>query len=376
MKTIIPICILLILSIACTDKVSKEKEASPSITSNKVILTDAQYENAHLETTALEEKNIATVLKLNGKVSVLPQNLVSVSVPLGGYLLKTDLLPGMYVKKGSLLATMEDPQYIQLQQEYLLTKSKLQLAEAEYNRQKELNKSQAGSDKILQQAETEINSQRINLNALTVKLRLINKNPETISAKNISKNINVYSPISGYVSEVNFGIGKYVNSTDVLFELINPDNFILILKAYEGDITKLQKGQRVNVYSNNQPEVQYSTEIISINKDVSSEGTFNVYCKFSDSKNTDLYPGMYLNAEAKIFSHLANVLPEESIVAFEGKDYVFTEISKLHYQMEEVSVGEIENGLIALHNADFLKNKKIVTKGAYTLLMKLKNTEE
>ena len=44
--------------------------------------------------------------------------------------------------------------------------------------------------------------------------------------------------------------------------------------------------------------------------------------------------------------------------------------------MIEVKVGAKEDGYIQINNANELANKKIVTKGAYTLLMKLKNTEE
>ena len=87
-------------------------------------LTDAQMKSAGVETGKLEMKKISSVLKVNGRVDVPPQNLVSISIPLGGYLRSTDLLTGTYVSKGQTLALMEDPQYIQLQQDYLTAKTK------------------------------------------------------------------------------------------------------------------------------------------------------------------------------------------------------------------------------------------------------------
>jgi cobalt-zinc-cadmium efflux system membrane fusion protein len=60
---------------------------------------------------------------VNGKIDVPPQNMVSISVPLGGYLKSTKLLEGMHISKGEVIAIMEDQQYIQLQQDYLTAKA-------------------------------------------------------------------------------------------------------------------------------------------------------------------------------------------------------------------------------------------------------------
>ena len=338
-------------------------------------LTDAQFKNAHIATASLQEKNIATVLKLNGKIDVPPQNMVSVSVPLGGYLRSTKLLPGMHVNKGEVIAAMDDQQYIQLQQDYLLAKSKLHFAQLEYSRQKELNQSQASSDKVTQQAQAEVNIQTITMNALAEKLRLINKNPERINANNISKSVNVYSTITGYVSKVNVNIGKYVTPSDVLFELINPTDIHLNIKVFEKDVAKIAIGQKVIAYDNTHPDKKYNCEIILISKDVSTDGTSEVHCHFETYDKTIL-PGMYMNAEVQVSANASNTLPEESIVTFEGKEYVFVETKKHTYEITAVNSSAKENGFVTIANVEILKGKTIVTNGAYTLLMKMKNKEE
>lgn len=63
-----------------------------------------------------------------------------------------------------------------------------------------------------------MNKQRIIMNALAQKLRLININPTTLTVDNITKNVRLYSSIAGFVSKVNVNIGNYVNPSDVLFE--------------------------------------------------------------------------------------------------------------------------------------------------------------
>jgi membrane fusion protein, heavy metal efflux system len=342
---------------------------------NSVTLTDAQFKNAKISTTTLQAKNVATMLQLNGKIDVPPQNLVSVSAPLGGYLRSTKLLPGMHVRKGEIIATIEDQQYIQLQQDYLLAKSKLNFAEMEYNRQKTLNQSQASSDKIMQQAEAEVAVQRIMQNALAEKLRLINKNPDEITVNNISKTTHIYSNINGFVSKINVNIGKYIAPTEVLFELINPTDIHLNLRVFEKDVRKLAIGQQVNAYTNSEPNKSHACKIILISQDINADGTADVHCHFQNY-DKNLLPGMYMNATVNLQNQDKNTLPEASVVSFEGQEYVFVATQKQTFELVAVRTGIKENGFISIENANALAGKTIVTEGAYTLLMAMKNKEE
>lgn len=368
---------LLVLSAIFTGCSHKNKTVETTTTNNEniVTLTDAQIKNAHIQSAEMKEQAISTQLKLTGKIDVPPQNLVSISFPLGGYLKNTKLLPGMHIQKGEVIAVMEDQSYIQLQQEYLLTKSKLYFAEKEYARQLNLNKNQASSDKVTEQAESEVKNNKILLSAYAEKLKLININPSTLSESNLSKSINIYSPIAGFVSAVNVNIGKYVNPSDVLFELVNPEDIHLGLKVFEKDINKLNIGQKLTANTNANPAKKYICEIILVSKDVSEDGTTDVHCHFETYDKT-LLPGMYMNAEVQLMSALANVLPEESIVNSEAKDYVFIQNDKNIFMLQEVKLGAKENGFVEIINADVLKGKKIVNKGAYTILMKKNNVEE
>jgi membrane fusion protein, heavy metal efflux system len=375
MKNIFIITILLVAVSSCKNKIAEQEKSNEVVESNSITLTDAQFKNAGIKTTSLAQKEMAVTLRVNGKIDVPPQNLISVSVPLGGYLRSTKLLPGMHINKGEVLATMEDQQYIQLQQDYLLAKSKLHFAELEYNRQKELNQGQASSDKVTQQAQAEAASLKIMVNALAEKLKLINVNPGNLTVNNISKSINIYSSITGFVSKVNVNIGKYVNPADVLFELINPEDIHLNLKVFEKDVAKLLIGQKVMAFSNTDRNKKYLCEIILISKNIIEEGTSEVHCHF-ESYDKTLLPGTYMNAEVEINSGITNVLPEESVVNYLGVQYIFEDKGKNKFEMVEVKTGNKENGFIEIPEAENLKEKAIVTKGAYTLLMKAKNKEE
>lgn len=372
-KNIFTLMILPLL-MACHHQIEEQKVVAAQ-NENIVTLTDAQLKNATIEITSLQQKSIATVLKLYGVIDVPPQNLVSVSVPLGGYLKSTKLLPGMHIRKGEIIAIIEDQQFIQLQQDYLLAKSKLHFATLEYNRQKELNQSQASSDKATQQAQSEMQNQQILLNTLSEKLKLININTAVLTENTISKSVNVYASIDGFVSKVNVNIGRYVSPTDVLFELVNPSDIHLNLKVFEKDISKINIGQKAIAYTNTNNNLKYACEIILISKDISPDGTTEVHCHF-EQYDKNLLPGMYMNAEIELGGVLSNSLPEYAIVNYEGKNFVFVETKKQEYEITEVEIGKSENGYIEILNVDKIKNKNIVSTGAYALLMKMKNVAE
>lgn len=376
MKNIILIINIALLLTSCgNDNKQSDAENEQPTQENTLTLTDEQYKNAAIETAKIFTSNISSVLRLNGKIDVPPQSLVSVSVPLGGYLKSTKLLPGMHIRKGDPLAVMEDIQYIQLQQDYLTTKAHLSLTESEYNRQKELNQSKATSDKVFEQARTNYQTQLVLLKSLEEKLKLIGLNPQRISAGTISKSINIYSPISGFVSAVNVNIGKYVTPSDILFELVNPNDIHLNLTVFEKDINKLAVGQKLLAYSNSHPQTKYPLEVILISKNISGQNAAEVHCQFEQYDN-GLLPGMFMNAEIEVSTHNANVLPEEAIVRFENKHYVFVEKGKQTFEMKDVQIGNAENDLVEIINAEQFDNENIVVKNAYTLLMALKNESE
>jgi len=376
MKYIIIIIFITGLLSACGKKDNTPSvKDSEAVNENTVMLTDAQIQSAGVQLGKVERKDISTILKVNGTVDVPPQSLVSVSMPLGGYLKSTQLLPGMYVRKGEVIATMEDQQYIQLQEDYLVTKSNLLYAESEFRRQKELYETKSSSEKVYQQARMEYDNQKIALHALAEKMELIHLSPATLTESNISRTVQIYAPISGFVSKVNMNIGRYVTATDVLFELINPTDIHLNLRVFEKDIDKLSIGQSVMANTLHQPDKKYPCEIMLISQALSSDRTAEVHCHF-EKYDKILLPGMYLNAEIAVKNHNAFVVPEEAIVSFEGNNFIFLAVTKNEFKMTAVETGVMESGFVEIKNVESFADMDLVTTGAYTILMEMKNTSE
>ncbi len=374
MKKIFILIPIILLLISCGSNTTDVEINNNDAKNTLVTLTNEQYKNAGITLGKIKQQSIASILKVNGIIEVPPQNIVSISVPLGGYLKFTKLLSGMHVNKGEVIGIVEDQQYIQLQQDYLTTKAQFTFTENEFNRQKELNQSKATSDKVFEQIKATYQTQLILIKSLEEKLNLIGLNPNKINVNKISRSINIYSPINGYVSTVNVNIGKYVNPSDVLFELINPMDIHLALDIFEKDFDKLYLGQKLLAYSNSNPENKYACSIILISKSLSKDKSVTVHCHF-EKYNKTLLPGMFMNAELEAKSKNATVLPENAVVRFENKQYVFIAKDKNIFELVEVKTGSNFNGFVEVEIESNLIDKNFVFIGAYTLLMKMKNVE-
>jgi membrane fusion protein, heavy metal efflux system len=196
-----------------------------------------------------------------------------------------------------------------------------------------------------------------------------------LTEQTISKSVSIQSPITGYVAKVNVNVGKYVNPIDVIFELIDPSDIHLNLKVYEKDLSKIAIGQSLMAYTNHEPTKLHQCNIILIGQELSAERSTSVHCHFKKYDKA-LLPGMYMNAEIEVKSHDVFVLPQAAIVSFEGNDYVFKQLAGNQFEIIAVKLGEKERGLVAITNYEALLNQTIVEKGAYTLLMKMKNSAE
>ena len=371
--------ILFILAIwsltSCDDSPSTAEEPKSQSSDNTVVLSADQLNMVEIATTQPTAQYLSGTVRVSGKMDVPPQNVVSISVPLGGYLKATRLVPGMKVSKGEVIAEVEDQQYIQLQQDYLTTRVQLGLAEKNFLRQRDLNESKASSDKVFQQATSEYESLKIQLSALSEKLKLIHVNPESLSDRTISKSVKLYAPFSGYVSSVNGQIGAYIGPSEVLFELINPADGVLKLKVFEKDLIQLNVGQKVIAYTNSEPDKKYECEVYLVSRDIAEDRTAEVHCRFIEAQ-PNLLPGMYLNAEIDLNSRTVIAVPDQATVSYEGRSYLFVQKGPAVFEMIEVSLGQQEEGWVELINAEAFSGRDVVVEGSYTLLMTLKNKAE
>lgn len=349
-----------------------------------VELRDDQIKLSGIQTGLIEIRSVSNTLKVNGIISVAPQNQATVSVPLGGFIKNTTLLPGDAVSKGQTLAVIENQDFVDIQQNYLEAKNRLVFAEAEYKRHTELYKDDVYSEKNVQQVTVDYKNLKVLVRSLEQKLFLIGINPDQLSEDNISNKVNLVSPIKGFLKAVNVNIGKYVSPTDILFEIVNSDKLFLELTLFEKDADKVALGQKIKFFINNETEV-HEALISQTGKSVSEDKTFRVYGTVIGScKN--LLPGMYVNALIEESDLKVTALPSEAVVSFDDKDYIFVfdkekeEEGKpfTEYRIIEVIKGVTSSGYtrITLPEGFDFNQAKVVIKGAYNLLSAKKNAGE
>jgi cobalt-zinc-cadmium efflux system membrane fusion protein len=331
---------------------------------------------------AIEYRSLSNLIKINGLISAPPQNVASVSTPMGGFVKSTSLMQGSQIKQDQVLAMVENPEFIDLQQNYLESKNQLEFVEADFNRQKDLYKDNISSAKTFQQITSEYKVLKGKMNALGQKLALIGINPATLTENNIQRAIAVKSPISGFVKQVNVNIGKYVSPTDVLFEIVNTSKLTVELTVFEKDIHEISIGQHLRFGLSDEGRDQYIAVIYQVGKVLQSDKTIKVYATITNP-TARLIPGIYITASVETHNNSMTALPSDAIVQFDEKDYIFIfdRVKKengkdiTEYKMVQVKRGASDNGYtgVILPESFDIKKAKIVIKGAYNLMAAKKN---
>lgn len=357
--------------------------------SDVVELTLAQYENAGVEMGKVQMRTISGTISASGLLDVPPQSKVSISAPMGGFVKSTDLLPGSRIEKGQVVAVMQHADYIELQQEYLENLSQVSFLKTELERQEELSKENVNAKKAVQQARANYEKTAATVQGLKAKLQMLNVNIGSLEKGNLQNTVNLYAPISGYVTKVNTNIGAFVSPTDVLFEIVNTQKLHVELTVFEKDVPLLKIGQRVLFTLANEQQYRVA-KVHLIGREISADRSVQIHCDI-DKQDRELIPGMYLKAIVETDSAHVTAIPDEAVVNFEGKKYIFIEANEpkeekhhsgeeegmKHFQMIEVSTGETEHGFTEVKlPSNVTLQTNIVVKGAFSLLAKMKNSEE
>lgn len=379
--------LVLVLVSSCDSKVdSTGIQSDHSVDDSKVELSQAQYEVTGIELGKLEYKVIGTELMVNGVIDVPPQNNISITMPYGGFVKNTTLLPGDEVKKGQLLVTIENPDFIQFQQDYLESLANSTFLKAEFERQEKLFNEQVASGKNFEQSKSNYLANEARINTSRAKLELIGFDTKKVESGVIKSLVNIYSPVEGAVLDVYTNIGKYVSPQDVIMDLTNSDDLHVELSVYENDIPKIKKDQRIKFNLANTKEEWREAHVFLVGKSVRKDRSVTVHGHF-DSKNTDLLPGMYVSAKIETASEVVLVAPDDAVVRFGEKHFIFSYLGQrdengefaYDYEMIPVEMGSKEDGYIQVTLLDSVgayQDIKLVTKGAFSLMSKAKNSQE
>lgn len=382
---------------------NEEEEESTTIAS----LSEEQISSVGIRWANMEHKDLMATIKVNGQLSVPNNNKANASSLYGGVIKSLLVQLGDYVRKGQTIATITNPQYIQLQEEYLTVTSQIVLAEQELERQQELNASNAGTGRNLQTARTTMNTLRTRKASLQQQIALMGIDINSLTDSNLKSVLVVKSPINGTVSNVFAKIGSYVDVSSPVIEVVDNSLIHLDLQVFEKDLPKVKIGQVIDFSLTNNPGVTYKAKVFRIGASFENESkSIAVHCDVLGNKQ-GLIDGMNTIGLLGVGDRKALAVPNEAIVDAEGKSYIFVVTDKegeahhdeaghehqegeghehphidskptegqVNFEKIEIAKGVSELGYTAITPVRELpKETQIVVKGAFFINAKLGNT--
>lgn len=372
------------------------EESETGKVKEEVHLLQKQMDVMNIQLGQFQYLNLSTTVKSNGQLDLPPQNQASLSSVLGGRVVEVFVIEGEQVQKGQALASLEHPDFVELQEQYLKAKSHFAFLELNYQREKSLFADSVISIKSFQQMELEYNLEMAEVAALEAKLKMLDVDIEHLNTGKLSETIPVKSPIDGFVRHVEINIGKYVQPQQEMFEITDNEHIHIDLMVYEKDLDKVQEGQQVIFSLANQPDRVFEGTVFSVGKSFEQQPKAMVVHAEIENKEGNLLPGMYV--DARIITEEGNVraLPNDAIVSDGGLDYIFVlsenenhvheqEDGHHHeqahedefiFKLVEVNTGASDIGFTeTVPVVEVSDSSRVVTKGAYYLLAEMKKGE-
>ncbi|MCB0686479.1 MAG: efflux RND transporter periplasmic adaptor subunit [Saprospiraceae bacterium] len=369
---------LLVLT-SCTSKSESKamEEVIVPVTSDDMFLklNESQFTTSNMLLDTMKTHSFTQVIKSNGMFDVPPENYASISSYFGGTVTQIKLLPGVPVKKGQILFILENPEYIQLQQDYLEAKGQQEYLRTDFERQKILAQDKITSQKNYIKAESEYTVNQVKVESLAKKLLLMGINPQELDLQSLQSTINILSPINGFVSDVEITLGSFLNPSQTALTIVNPQHLHLELNIFEKDLSKVKVGQPIKFKIQEDQQEMYDAKVHLVNKSVDLENrTIGIHGHLSDENNTEKFsPGMYVEAEIETASESKPALPQEAVIEIDNKHFVLTLINSENgnysFERKLVEIGASDDGYVEiLNNQDFNKDTKFLTRGAFNLI--------
>ncbi len=311
---------------------------------NTATLTAGQMKSIKIELGSMEKKQLTASLKANGLLRVPNNNKASATALFGGVIKTILVQTGNSVSKGQVLATISNTSFITMQEEYLSTLAKAELAQLEFERQKTLKEGNANALKSFQQADAELKALKAKQASLKSQLTLAGINTENLSSENMQSVINITSPISGTISNISVNIGSFAGDNTSIAEIVDNSQLHLDLYVYEKDLQKLQVGQTIHFTLTNNPGKEYDADVYAISNTFEpNTKAVAVHAKVKGNKQ-GLIDGMSITALVSLENATVDAVPVNAIVNHEGQDYIFivsdAHSEEEHHQHEEAETAE------------------------------------
>ncbi len=353
---------------------NSENKADSSIqkSDHRIKVSKDQFKQNNMVLGNLEEKAFPISIKVNGMIDVPPESKAVVNSITGGYIKTIPLLVGDIVKKGQQLATIENPEFVQMQQEYMEVKEQLNYLKSEYERQNTMFKEDIISQKVYLKAESQYKTANARYKGLKKQLSMLNINPKRVEEGYMTSIVNIYAPISGSITKVNVSKGSYVSPTNSILEIINNDHIHIELSIFERDIMTIKKDQKIIFSIPESSDMTYEAIVHLVGTSIQDNRTIKVHAHPLDESQSFL-TGMFVNAEIITNNTTEIALPANAFVSLENDTYILIldeeKDSNFYFKQMKVETGITVNGFTELKDFKTLKKTdRVLVNGAFSLI--------
>ena len=348
-----------------------DDENSLKLTGTNV--SKAQFDANKMKLENITEQTFSTTIKVTGMIDAPPQSIEVISSFSGGYIKNSSLLIGDKVKKGQALVTIENPDFIEMQQEYLETVEQMTYLKSEYERQKLLFEEKISSQKNYLKAESDYKKNLAIANGIRKKLQLLSINPASVEQGNITSTITLYASINGNVTEINASKGAYVSPADVIIKIVNTEHIHIELTAFEKDLMQIKEGQKIAFKIPEASNTIFDAEVHLVGTSIDkTTRTSTIHGHLHDDEKHNFAIGMFVDAEIEISSSLSVAIAENAIIKIDDETVILVLKSfnddLYTFETINVTVGKKQNGLVEITSENIKPTDKILTNGAYGLI--------
>lgn len=354
------------------------EEATHEENNHIASLTDEQIRTVGIEVGKLDMRSMNASIRASGTLRVPNNYKADITTLYGGVVTSLTVHINDNVRKGQTVALIANPQFIQLQEEYITLDSKITFANQELQRQQQLTEGNAGIGRNLQSATAELSALRTRQQSIQKQLQIMGIDPLSVSEGNIREALPLISPIGGTVSQIFAKIGSYVDVSTPVMEIVDNAALHLDLEVFEQDLPKVKVGQSIDFTLTNNPKTLYKGKVFSIGASFENESkTISLHCEVLGNKS-GLIDGMNITGTIGLDNVTLQAVPNEAVVESEGKYYIFVLLSpcedsndnshKHDVQFERVEVyrGASNMGYTAITAVKSLpQDARIATKGAF-----------
>ena len=345
-------CLLVVTACSSRDRESADQmtsfSAKAAASATPRLFTIPEDQMAHIQVVTVQPATLTRTLRLTGAVAYNAFKTTPVITQVGGPVTRILVVPGQHVTAGQPMLEVSSPDYSQLLDAYLKAADSSRLAEQNYARAQDLYQHHAIAQRDLEQAESDRNQARADLNAAEEGMKILGiKNPATLATSPASAQIPVLAPIGGEVVERLVSPGQVVQAGQTqAFTISDLSTVWVLANVYQADLAFVRSGQDVSVQTDAYPQAFHGR--ISYVAPALDPNTRTLQARVVvDNPGEKLKRDMYCTVTVTA-GNLANAItvPDSSVLRDENNQpYVYVAVGANQFGRRDIDIGQSEHGL-------------------------------